>query len=242
MMHGYMRVGGLQWDVPDGFTERVRGFAEDLPGRIDEYERLLSHNLIWRQRTEGIAVLSYEDALRYGCTGPIGRGSGVNYDVRKTFPYGGYETYDFDVPLGSRGDSYDRYTVRLEEMRQARRIILQALDRLRDGPVIVDDRKVALPPRAELVRSMEAVIHQFKLVSEGFHPPVGEVYSAVESPRGEKGYYLVSDGSNHPVRARVRSPSFNNLQALPVMIYRNMVSDVVVAIASIDIVLGDVDR
>ena len=242
MMHGYMRVGGLQWDVPDGFTDRVRRFIEDLPGRIDEYERLLSDNLIWRERTEGIAVLSYEDALRYGCTGPIGRGSGVNYDVRKAFPYGGYETYDFDVPLGSRGDSYDRYTVRLEEMRQARRIILQALDRLRDGPVIVDDRNVALPPRAELVRSMEAVIHQFKLVSEGFHPPVGEVYSAVESPRGEKGYYLVSDGSNHPVRARVRAASFNNLQALPVMIFRNMVSDVVVAVASIDIVLGDVDR
>jgi NADH-quinone oxidoreductase subunit D len=242
MMHGYMRVGGLQWDVPPGFVEGVRGFVEDLPGRLDEYDRLLTDNLIWRGRTEGIAVLSYGDAVRYGCTGPIGRGSGLDYDVRKAFPYGGYDTYEFDVPLGSRGDSFDRYTVRMEEMRQSRRIILQALDRLRDGPVIVDDRKVALPPRGELVRSMEAVIHQFKLVSEGFHPPVGEVYSAVESPRGEKGYYLVSDGSNHPVRARVRSPSFNNLQALPVMIFRNMVSDVVVAIASIDIILGDVDR
>ncbi|HEY6103968.1 MAG TPA: NADH dehydrogenase (quinone) subunit D [bacterium] len=242
MMHGYMRVGGLQWDVPAEFTERVRGFVEDLPGRLDEYERLLTDNLIWRGRTEGIGVLSYDDVLRYGCTGPIGRGSGVNYDVRKAFPYGGYETYDFDVPLGSRGDTFDRYTVRMEEMRQARRIILQALGRLRDGPIMVDDRKVALPPRAELVRSMEAVIHQFKLVSEGFHPEAGEVYSAVESPRGEKGYYLVSDGSNHPIRARVRAPSFNNLQALPVMIFRNMVSDVVVAIASIDIILGDVDR
>ena len=242
MMHGYMRVGGLQWDVPAGFVEQVRAVADDLPGRLDEYERLLTDNLIWRERTEGIAVLSHDDALRYGCTGPIARGSGVNYDVRKAFPYGGYEAYDFDVPLGSRGDSFDRYTVRVEEMRQSRRIILQALDRLRDGPVMVDDRKVALPPRAELVRSMEAVIHHFKLVSEGFHPPVGEVYSAVESPRGEKGYYLVSDGGNRPVRARVRSPSFNNLQALPVMIFRNMVSDVVVAIASIDIILGDVDR
>ena len=242
MMHGYMRVGGLQWDVPAGFVEQVRAVADDLPGRLDEYERLLTDNLIWRERTEGIAVLSHDDALRYGCTGPIARGSGVNYDVRKAFPYGGYEAYDFDVPLGSRGDSFDRYTVRVEEMRQSRRIILQALDRLRDGPVMVDDRKVALPPRAELVRSMEAVIHQFKLVSEGFHPPVGEVYSAVESPRGEKGYYLVSDGGNQPVRARVRSPSFNNLQALPVMIFRHTVSDVVVAIASIDIVLGDVDR
>jgi len=241
MMHGYMRVGGLQWDVPAGFVEQVRAVADDLPGRLDEYERLLTDNLIWRERTEGIAVLSHDDALRYGCTGPIARGSGVNYDVRKAFPYGGYEAYDFDVPLGSRGDSFDRYTVRVEEMRQSRRIILQALDRLRDGPVMVDDRKVALPPRAELVRSIEAVIHQFKLVSEGFHPPVGEVYSAVESPRGEKGYYLVSDGGNQPVRARVRSPSFNNLQALPVMIFRHMVSDVVVAIASIDIVLGDGD-
>ena len=242
MMHGYMRVGGLQWDVPEGFVLRVRSFADDLPGRLDEYERLLTDNLIWRERTEGIAGLSYDDALRYGCTGPIARGSGVNYDVRKAFPYGGYEAYDFDVPLGARGDSFSRYTVRMEEMRQSRRIILQALDRLRDGPVMLDDRKVALPPRPELVRSMEAVIHQLKLVSEGFHPPVGEVYSAVESPRGEKGYYLVSDGGNRPVRARVRSPSFNNLQALPVMIFRNTVSDVVVAIASIDIVLGDVDR
>jgi NADH-quinone oxidoreductase subunit D len=242
MMHGYMRVGGLQWDVPEAFPAGVRAVVDDLPGRLDEYERLLTDNLIWRKRTEGIAVLSPDDAIRYGCTGPIGRGSGVNYDVRKAFPYGGYETYEFDVPLGSRGDSYDRYTVRLEEMRQSRRIILQALDRLRDGPVLIDDRKVALPPRHELTRSMEAVIHQFKLVSEGLHPPVGEVYAAVESPRGEKGYYLVSDGSNRPARVRIRSASFNNLQALPVMVYRRFISDVVVVIASIDIVLGDVDR
>jgi NADH-quinone oxidoreductase subunit D len=242
MMHGYLRIGGMQWDLPEGFEERVRGLMERLPGRIDEYDRLLTDNLIWRKRTEGIAVLSPADALRYGCTGPILRGSAVNYDVRKAFPYSGYEQYEFDVPLGRNGDAFDRYLVRLEEMRQSRRIILQALDRLPAGPWITDDRKVALPPRAELVRSMEAVIHQFKLVSEGLHPPAGEVYSAVESPRGEKGYYLVSDGSNRPVRVRVRSASFNNLQALPVMIYRGFVSDVVVAIASIDIVLGDVDR
>jgi len=242
MMHGYMRVGGLQWDVPEGFVPRVRSFADDLPGRLDEYERLLTDNLIWRGRTEGIAVLTREDALRYGCTGPIGRGSGLNYDLRKAFPYGGYEEYDFDVPLGRRGDAYSRYLVRLEEMRQSCRIIRQALDRLEPGPVLVDDRKVALPPRPELVRSMEAVIHQFKLVSEGIHPPVGEIYSAVESPRGEKGYFIVSDGSNRPARVRVRAPSFHNLQALPVMIFRNTVADVVVAIASIDIVLGDVDR
>ena len=242
MMHGYFRIGGLQWDLPDGFEARVRACLEDLPHRLDEYETLLTDNLIWRQRTEGIAVLSPGDAIRYACTGPVLRGSGVNYDVRKAFPYGGYDEYEFDVPLGQRGDAFDRYTVRLEEMRQSRRIILQALDRLPNGPIIVEDRKVALPPRRELVRSMEAVIHQFKLVSEGIHPPVGEVYAAVESPRGEKGYYLVSDGSNRPTRVRVRAPSFTNLQALPVMLFHHSVADVVVAIASIDIVLGDVDR
>ena len=242
MMHGYFRIGGLQWDLPSRFTERVRTFAEDLPRHLDEYETLLTDNLIWRQRTEGVGVLSAEDALRYGCTGPVLRGSGVNYDVRKAFPYGGYDEYAFDVPLGEHGDSFARYKIRLEEMRQSRLIIRQALDRLTDGPISVEDRKVTLPPRRELVRSMEAVIHQFKLVSEGIHAPVGEIYAAVESPRGEKGYYIVSDGSNRPVRVRVRAPSFYNLQALPVMVARQTIADVVVVIASIDIVLGDVDR
>lgn len=242
MMHGFLRIGGMQWDLPEGFEARVRALMDRLPARLDEYDRLLTDNLIWRRRTEGIAVLTPEDALAYGCTGPILRGSGVNYDVRKAFPYSGYDQYEFDVPLGKNGDSFDRYLIRLEEMRQSRRIVLQALDRLPGGPWIVDDRKVALPPRPELVRSMEAVIHQFKLVSEGLRPPVGEVYAAVESPRGEKGYYIVSDGSNRPARVRVRSGSFNNLQALPVMIYKGFISDVVVAIASIDIILGDVDR
>ncbi len=242
LMHGYIRIGGLQWDLPEGFAARVRRFTDRFPRRVDEYEALLSDNLIWRKRTEGIARLSAHDAVRHGCTGPILRGSGVTYDVRKAFPYSGYEEYEFDVPLGKNGDAFDRYVIRLEEMRQSRRIILQALDRLPDGPVIVDDRKVALPPRRELVRSMEAVIHQFKLVSEGLRPPAGEVYAAVESPRGEKGYYLVSDGSNRPARVRVRSASFNNLQALPVMIRGGTIADVVVAIASLDPVLGDVDR
>jgi NADH-quinone oxidoreductase subunit D len=242
MMHGYFRIGGLQWDLPAGLTDHVRTFLEGFPARIDEFETLLTDNLIWRQRTEGVGVLTAEDALRYGCTGPVLRGSGVDYDVRKAFPYGGYEEYAFDVPLGEHGDSFDRYKIRLEEMRQSRRIILQALERLADGPIAVDDRKISLPPRPELVRSMEAVIHQFKLVSEGINPPVGEVYAAVESPRGEKGYYIVSDGSNRPTRVRVRAPSFSNLQALPVMVYRRTIADVVVVIASIDIVLGDVDR
>ncbi len=242
MMHGYFRIGGLQWDVPEGFTDRVRTFVKTFPARLDEFETLLTDNLIWRERTEGVAVLTAEDALRYGCTGPLLRGSGVSYDVRKAFPYGGYDQFEFDVPVGVAGDAFDRYRVRMEEMRQSLRILGQALDRLPDGPVLIDDRKVALPPRGELVRSMEAVIHQFKLVSEGIHPPAGEVYAAVESPRGEKGYYIVSDGSNRPWRVRVRAASFNNLQALPVMLAHGSVADVVVAIASIDIVLGDVDR
>jgi NADH-quinone oxidoreductase subunit D len=242
MMHGYVRIGGLQWDLPDDFEARVRRLVETLPARVDEYEALLTDNLIWRKRTEGIAVLPRADALRYGCTGPTLRGSGVAYDVRKAFPYSGYEQYEFDVPLGRNGDAFDRYRIRLEEMRQSVRIIRQALERLEPGPWIVEDRKIALPPRPELVRSMEAVIHQFKLVSEGIRPPAGEVYAAVESPRGEKGYYIVSDGSNRPSRVRVRSASFNNLQALPVMIRGGYVADIVVAIASIDIVLGDVDR
>ncbi|MBI3975289.1 MAG: NADH-quinone oxidoreductase subunit D, partial [Armatimonadetes bacterium] len=242
MMHGYMRVGGLQWDLPEDFIPRVRALLEEVPRRLDEFEALLTDNLIWRERLEGIAVLSAADAVRYGCTGPVLRGSGVNYDVRKAFPYSSYEEFTFDVPLGRRGDAFDRYVIRMEEMRQSRGIILQALDRLPGGPVNVDDRKVSLPPRRELVRSMEAVIHQFKLVSEGFHPPRGEVYAAVESPRGEKGYYIVSDGGNRPARVRIRAPSFTNLQALPVMILRGFIADVVVAIASIDILLGDVDR
>ena len=242
MMHGFLRIGGMQWDLPEGFEARVRALMDRLPARLDEYDRLLTDNLIWRRRTEGIAVLTPQDALAYGCTGPILRGSGVNYDVRKAFPYSGYDQYEFDVPLGKNGDAFDRYLIRLEEIRQSRRIILQALDRLPGGPWIVDDRKVALPPRPELVRSMEAVIHQFKLVSEGLRAPVGEVYAAVEAPRGEKGYYIVSDGSNRPARVRVRSGSFNNLQALPVMIYKGFISDVVVAIASIDVIMGDVDR
>ncbi len=242
MMHGYIRIGGLAWDLPEGFVPRVRQVMEDLPRQLDDLEAMLTDNLIWRRRTEGVGVLSAADALRFGCTGPLLRGSGVAYDVRKAFPYSGYEQYAFDVPVGTVGDSFERYRLRMEEMRQARRIVLQALERLPGGPWIVDDRKVALPPRAELVHSMEAVIHQFKLVSEGLHPPAGEVYHAVESPRGEKGYYLVSDGSNRPVRVRVRSASFNNLQALPVMLQGHTMADVVVVIATIDPVLGDVDR
>ncbi len=242
MMPGYFRAGGVAADLPDEFFPAARSFLDDLARRIDEYERLLDDNLIWRERTEGVAPLSREDAIRLGATGPVLRGSGVAHDVRRLLPYGGYEEFEFDVPTRPEGDAYARYRVRMEEMRQSRRIALAALERLPGGPVIVDDRKVALPPRHELARSMEAVIHQFKLVSEGYHPPAGDTYVATESARGEKGYFIVSDGSNRPVRVHVRAPSFYNLQALPAMVEGRPLGDVVMAIASIDIVLGDVDR
>lgn len=242
MMPGYFRAGGVAEDLPDEFVPAARAFLDVIPRRVDEYERLLSDNLIWRERLEGVAVLSREDAVRLCATGPVLRGSGVAHDVRKLLPYGGYDAYEFDVPSRTEGDAYARYLVRMEEMRQSRRIALAVLERLPDGPVIVADRKVALPPRAELARSMEAVIHQFKLVSEGMHPPPGDSYVATESARGEKGYYIVSDGSNRPVRVHIRAPSFYNLQTLPAMVEGHALADLVVAIASIDIILGDVDR
>jgi NADH-quinone oxidoreductase subunit D len=242
MMPGYFRAGGVVADLPEEFFPAARAFLDDLPRRIDEYARLLDDNLIWRERTQGVAVLSREDAIALGTTGPVLRASGVPHDIRKLLPYGGYEAFEFDVPVLAEGDAYARYLVRLEEMRQSRRIALQALDRLPDGPVLIDDRKIVLPPRSELARSMEAVIHQFKLVSEGYHPPAGDTYVATESARGEKGYFVVSDGSNRPVRVHVRAPSFYNLQALPAMVVDRPLADVVVAVASIDIILGDVDR
>jgi NADH-quinone oxidoreductase subunit D len=242
MMPGYFRVGGVADDLPEEFFPAAQAFLDEIPRRVDEYARLLSDNLIWRERLEGVAPLSREDAIRLGATGPVLRGSGVAHDIRKILPYGGYEEYDFDIPTRPDGDAYARYLVRMEEMRQSRRIALRALERLPDGPVIVADRKVALPPRAELARSMEAVIHHFKLVSEGMHPPAGDSYVATESARGEKGYYVVSDGSNRPVRVHIRAPSFYNLQTLPAMVEGHPLADIVVAVASLDIILGDVDR
>jgi NADH-quinone oxidoreductase subunit D len=242
MMPGFFRAGGVAADLPEEFFPAARAFLDDVARRVDEYERLLDDNLVWRQRTEGVAVLSREDAVALGATGPVLRGSGVAHDIRRLLPYGGYEEFEFEVPTPPAGDAYARYQVRMDEMRQSRRIALAALERLPDGPVITHDRKVSLPPRSELARSMEAVIHQFKLVSEGYHPPVGDCYVATESARGEKGYFLVSDGSNRPVRVHVRAPSFYNLQTLPAMVRGRPLADVVVAVASIDIILGDVDR
>jgi NADH-quinone oxidoreductase subunit D len=242
MMTSYFRPGGLWRDVPAGFEDAVRDFLDYLPHRLDEYEALLTNNPIWLDRTKNVGVIDGATALAWGLTGPSLRGSGVNFDVRKAMPYSGYEQYDFEVPLAQNGDVYARYWVRMQEFRQSLRIVDQALRRLPKGPVMTANRKVAPPPRSELGHSMEAVIHHFKLWTEGFNAPKGEVYVAVESPRGELGVFLVGDGGPKPRRVSWRGPSFVNLQALPVMSKNYFVADVVGIIGSIDIVLGDVDR
>jgi NADH-quinone oxidoreductase subunit D len=242
MMTSYIRPGGLWRDVPSEFEPVLRDFLDYFPPKIDDYEKLLTDNPLWLDRTQGIGFISADDAIRLGCTGPTLRGSGVNWDIRKAMPYSSYEQFEFDVPLGQHGDVYDRYAVRIEEMRQSVRIIRQALDQLPDGPVQSDNRKYVPPPRSELGHSMEAVIHHFKLWTEGFHPPVGEVYQRVESPRGELGCYLVSDGSPRPWRVHFRTPSFVHLSALAHMSEGYMIADLVGIIGSIDIVLGDCDR
>ncbi len=242
MMTSFTRVGGVAWDLPEGWTDQLQKFIDVMPGRIDDFEAMLTDNPIWHQRLKGIGILSGPEAIEAGVTGPMLRASGVNYDVRKVFPYCGYENYDFDVPLGTTGDCYDRYTVRIAEMRQSLRILQQALDNLPDGPWQSDNRKVALPPRSELSKSMESVIHHFRLVSEGFKGPVGDVYAFVESPRGELGFYLVSDGSNKPYRMKVRPPSFCNLQPLGRLVQGVLVADVISIMGSMDFILGDVDR
>jgi NADH-quinone oxidoreductase subunit D len=242
-MHtSFIRVGGLMADVPDEFEAMVRTVVHTFPKAIDEYELLITKNPIWRERTTGLGTISAEDALAYGMSGPSLRGSGVAYDLRKAQPYSSYDHFEFDVPVGSNGDVYDRYLVRMQEMRESLRIIEQALERLPSGPVNTLDRKVAPPPRNEINTSMESLIHHFKLVTEGFHVPRGHVYQAVESPRGELGFYMVSDGGNRPYRVKVRAPSFSNLHALPYMVKGELIADVVAVIGSIDIVLGDVDR
>ena len=242
MMTSFTRVGGVAWDLPDGWLEQLQRFIDVMPSRIDDFESMLTNNPIWRQRTEGVGVISGEDAIEAGVTGPVLRASGVNYDVRKAFPYCGYEQYDFEVPVGKNGDCYDRYRVRVAEMRQSLRILQQAVDSLPGGPWLTSDRKVALPPRSELSKSMEAVIHQFRLVSEGFKGPVGDVYAFVESPRGELGFYLVSDGTNKPYRMKVRPPSFCNLQSLRKLVEGVLVADVIAIMGSLDFILGDCDR
>lgn len=242
MFPTYWRIGGLARDLPPESTDGIRKFLKDFPTLYRDLDRLLTNNYIWCERLQGVGIIDEELCKQYMCTGPLIRAAGVPYDVRKAYPYLGYENYSFEVPIQSEGDCYARYLVRMDEMKQSISIVDQALAKLKPGPVITDNRKVALPPRRELARSMEAVIHQFKLVSEGIHPPEGELYQCVESARGELGNYLVSDGSNRPYRLRVRSPSFTHVQILKKVLPGHILSDVVVAIASVDPILGDVDR
>src|SRR4030042_1614609 len=239
----FVRIGGLAADIPVTFLPRVKAFVEEFPKRVDEYETLLTENIIWKKRTQNISPMSGEDCINYGVTGPVLRASGVYYDVRKAYPYSSYEDFDFEIPLGKHGDVYDRYLVRLKEMRQANRIVQQAGERRPDGPVAASDAPLVVPPvKEEVGRDIAALIRHFKIMEEGFKPPRGEVYSSIESSKGELGFYLVSDGANKPFRLRIRPPSFVNLGALPKMIEGQMVADVVAAIGSIDIVLGGVDR
>jgi NADH-quinone oxidoreductase subunit D len=242
LTYNAMRIGGFLEDAPRGWSERVRHFLKIFPGRMREYEDLLTVNRIFLARTKGVGVLSAADAVAYGVSGPPLRASGVSYDVRKALPYAAYAQFEFDVPLGTNGDTYDRYLVRMEEMRQSIRILEQALRRLPDGPVNVDDPRVILPPKSKATSDMESMIHHFKQVMEGPRPPIGEAYVAVESPKGEKGYYMVSDGTSKPVRWRIRPPSFVNLSAIPKMVEGHLLSDVIAINASIDIVMGEIDR
>ena len=242
MMTSYFRIGGLALEPPLGWLKLVEKFVKAFPARLEEYEGLLTKNPIWLKRTVGIGTLTADEAIGWGLSGPSLRGSGVDYDIRKKEPYSSYEKFDFKVPTRPEGDVYARYLVRLEEIRQSLRIVQQAMDGIPEGPIKANAPHIVLPDRESMKTSIEALIYHFKIVTEGFHPPVGEVYQAVESPRGELGFYMVSDGSPKPFRCHVRAPSFANLQALPKMIEGRLIADVVACIGSIDIILGEVDR
>jgi NADH-quinone oxidoreductase subunit D len=259
MNSAYVRIGGVIMDLPEDGERRIRAFLEEMPRRIDEYETILNDNPIWRERNEGVGRLSAEECLALGVTGPMLRAAGVPLDVRRDSPYSGYETYDFDVVTRTEADAYARYRVRLDEMRQSLRIIDQCVDRLGEpGPVMVEDPKVRWPAQLSvgpdgigndpayvrhiMEESMEALIHHFKMVTDGVQVPAGEVYQTVESPRGELGFYVVSDGGHRPYRMKIRDPSFVNLQATATMVEGSLVADAIAAIASIDPVMGGVDR
>ena len=258
MNHSYIRVGGLAMDLPDGAEERVREYLKELPRRFDEYEAILSRNPIWLERNRGIGRLSAEASLRLGVTGPVLRAAGVAHDLRKTVPYSGYERYEFEVPTSTEADCYARYEVRVAEMRESVKICEQVLDSMPGGPVMIEDPKVRWPASLEagpdgignseayvrhiMEESMEALINHFKVVTQGIKVPPGEVYTSVESPRGELGYYVISDGGVRPYRVRIRDPSFCNLPALPQMVEGRLIADVVACVASMDPVMGGVDR
>ena len=236
------RVGGMMADIPDGWEAGLRDFLQTFPSTLREIDTMFTRNSIWIGRTQDVGVLTREEAINYSLSGPMLRASGVDYDVRKDRPYLGYEDYDFDVPVGEHGDIYDRYRIRLEEMTQSVRILEQALGKLRPGPINVDDPRVILPPKSRAMSDMEAMIYHFKQVMEGVKPPAGEAYFGIENPKGELGYYFVSDGTAKPVRWRIRPPSFLNLSALPKLCEGALLSDVIAINASVDIVMGEVDR
>jgi len=238
----YFQVGGVFEDIPVGFAKNLRAFCDEMPGRIDQYEALLTRNEIFLRRTKGIGVVARERLLELGVTGPLLRAAGEPWDLRKTQPQLAYDALDFKVPVGTVGDGWDRFRVRIQEMRESIGIIRQAIDGLPEGPWIADDRKVVLPPRHELSTSMEALIHHFKLVTEGFRVPPGEAYSVTESPRGELGCFVVADGSAKPARVHFRDPSFVNLQALREMCVEGYVADLIQNLAMLDPILGGIDR
>jgi NADH-quinone oxidoreductase subunit D len=242
MTSNYFRVGGLSADLPTGMEQEIRKFVAAMPGHVDTYEGLLTGNKIWQKRTIGVGKISAEDAIDIGLTGPALRGSGVDWDLRRDNPYSGYEDYEFVVPVSTEGDTFARYKARLEEIREACKIINQALDKLQPGPILADAPKVCLPPKKDVVNTIEGLIHHFKIVSEGFKAEPGEVYQGIEAPKGELGYYLISDGGNHPYRMKIRPPSFVNLQALPQMVEGALLADVIATIGTLDIVLGEIDR
>jgi NADH-quinone oxidoreductase subunit D len=242
MMTSYFRVGGLALEPPLGFFDFTKDFAERFPSKVDEYENLLTGNPIWGMRTKGVAKISAEDALALGATGPTLRGSGVDFDLRRDMPYTGYENFKFKVPVGKEGDVFDRYICRVQELRESIGIVRQALDGMPEGSIKADAPKVVLPDREKMKTQMEALIYHFKIITEGFSVPAGEVYQAVESPRGEMGYYVVSDGTAKPYRVHMRAACLANLQTIPTMCEGQLIADVVAAIGSIDIVLGEIDR
>jgi NADH-quinone oxidoreductase subunit D len=238
----YTRIGGLSRDLPPGWADQCRSFCREVLKAIDETDKLLTRNRIWVDRTRDVGVISAEDAIDYGLTGPNLRASGVDYDVRKAHPYLVYDQLEFDVVLGSSGDCYDRYLVRMEEMRQSAKILIQCLDQLPDGPVNLDDGKVVLPPKHKVMTSMEELIHQFILVTQGVNAPPGEIYFGAENPKGELGFYVHSLGGGTPYRLKIRSPSFVNLSILPHLLPGHTLSDTVAVLGSIDFVMGECDR
>ena len=242
MTPSYFRIGGLMMDLPAGFENRVKQFLEGFPDALKTFDTLITGNTIWHSRTQGIGVISKEDAIDWGLTGPSLRGSGVGLDLRRANPYSGYETYDFEVPVENDGDVWSRFLVRMRELRESHKIVQQALERLKPGPIKADAPKVVLPDRDDMRKHMDSLIHHFLIVAEGFNVPPGEVYHAIEASKGELGVYMKSNGGPKPERVHFRGPSFVNLSALPVMAEGEMIADVVAIIGSLDIVLGEIDR